>query len=114
MDTQQVDLYLAANQKFFEPAQLPYIREQLLGLSEDKARMLPTLDLKDPIMMLVISLVVGGLGVDRFLLGDMKMGALKLITLGGCGIWSLIDLFLIMGMARQKNMDTLNQYLALR
>lgn len=30
---------------------------------------------------------------DRIWLGDTGMGILKILTLGGCGIWTLIDLF---------------------
>ena len=30
---------------------------------------------------------------DRIWLGDTTLGILKIITLGGCGVWSLIDLF---------------------
>jgi len=47
------------------------------------------------IVALLLSLFVGGLGVDRFYLGYIGLGIAKLLTLGGCGIWSLIDLILI-------------------
>lgn len=43
----------------------------------------------------VLSLVLGGLGVDRFYLGKVGTGILKLITFGGLGLWYLIDLILI-------------------
>ena len=44
--------------------------------------------------MILISLFLGGLGIDRFLMGYSNWW-LKLITLGGCGIWALIDLIRI-------------------
>lgn len=43
----------------------------------------------------VLSLILGGLGVDRFYLGKVGTGILKLITFGGLGLWYLIDLILI-------------------
>ena len=50
---------------------------------------------KEWIMALILSIVIGSLGVDRFYLGYTGLGVLKLITLGGCGIWALIDIILI-------------------
>lgn len=44
---------------------------------------------------LLMSIFFGWLGVDRFIMGHVLLGILKLITLGGCGIWWLIDLILI-------------------
>lgn len=44
----------------------------------------------------LLSLLLGGLGVDRFYLGKVGTGILKLITVGGGGIWYLIDLILVL------------------
>jgi len=44
---------------------------------------------------LLLSVFLGGLGVDRFYLGYTVLGIVKLLTGGGCGIWWLIDVILI-------------------
>jgi TM2 domain-containing membrane protein YozV len=47
------------------------------------------------VLTLVLSIIFGSLGVDRFIMGHVGLGILKLITFGGCGVWWLIDLILI-------------------
>ncbi len=50
---------------------------------------------KNWIAALLLSILVGSLGIDRFYMGYVGLGILKLITLGGLGIWWLIDLILV-------------------
>ena len=50
---------------------------------------------KSFVTALILSILLGGLGVDRFYLGYTMMGILKLVTLGGLGVWALIDIILI-------------------
>ncbi len=56
---------------------------------------MPMVSDKDWVTTLLLSILVGWLGVDRFYAGSIGLGILKLITLGGCGIWSLIDIILV-------------------
>ena len=50
---------------------------------------------KDWIVTLVLSILVGALGIDRFYTGSILLGVLKLFTLGGLGLWWLIDLIML-------------------
>jgi TM2 domain-containing membrane protein YozV len=47
------------------------------------------------VVTLVMSVFFGSIGVDRFIMGKVGTGILKLITFGGLGVWWLIDLILI-------------------
>lgn len=91
MDSQKVDLFLVSNQKFFEPGQILFIKDRLLALEDDKFALICSLDYKDPTILLLISIFVGSFGIDRFLVGDTGLGVAKLLTGGGCGIWTIVD-----------------------
>jgi len=111
MDSQKVDLFIMTNNKFFESHQVGLIRDRLVNLDESKWSQIQTLQFKDPTTSLIVSLLGGSLGIDRFLIGDTGMGVGKLLTCGGLGIWAIIDWFMIMGATREKNMEKLQQYI---
>ena len=50
---------------------------------------------KSQLIALLLVILVGGLGIHRFYLGYTWQGVVQLLTLGGCGIWALIDLIRI-------------------
>ncbi len=50
---------------------------------------------KDWLIAILLSYFVGIFGIDRFYLGHIASGIIKLLTCGGCGIWWLIDFLLI-------------------
>lgn len=56
-------------------------------------------------LTLIMSVVFGHLGVDRFIMGKVGTGILKLITFGGVGIWWLIDLILIATKHKFKDVE---------
>ena len=55
----------------------------------------PNISKKSRLVALLLCFFLGALGVHRFYVGKVGTGILMLITLGGCGLWLLIDLILI-------------------
>ena len=111
MDTQKVDMFIMTNGKYFESHQLNLVRERLLAIDESKWAMLSTIQFKDPTTMLIVSIVAGNLGIDRFMIGDTGLGVGKLLTCGGAGIWGIIDWFMIQKATKEKNMEKIQQFL---
>lgn len=66
----------------------------------------PLAEGKSQIIALVLVVLLGGLGIHRFYLGYTGIGIAQLLTLGGCGIWALIDLIrIITGDLKPKDGD---------
>jgi hypothetical protein len=96
-------MFLMTNAKYFEGHQVPMIRKQLEEASDDKWVQLQSIGFKDPTTSLIVSILGGSIGIDRFIIGDTGMGVGKLLTCGGFGIWAIVDWFLIMGRSREIN-----------
>jgi TM2 domain-containing membrane protein YozV len=111
MDQQKVDMFVMSNAKFFESHHLHAIRERLIEVDDSNWAMLSTVELKDPTTSLIISILAGALGIDRFLIGDTGLGIGKLLTCGGLGIWTIVDWFLIQSATKEKNLQKIQPYL---
>ncbi|KZL17321.1 TM2 domain protein [Pseudovibrio axinellae] len=84
--------------------QLKALRDTVSADKREEFDMLFAGKEKNPVVALVLGLFLGSFGIDRFYCSQVVLGILKLITLGGLGIWTLIDWFLIMGAARRRNL----------
>ncbi|MDD4501684.1 MAG: TM2 domain-containing protein [Clostridia bacterium] len=105
--SQKADIYYMTNQKFFPSEKLYAVKERLDGMTDEQIQRLMYVQLKDPTTYLLISIFIGELGIDRFLLGDVGMGILKLLTAGLCGILWIYDMVTIQDKVRNINFDEL-------
>lgn len=109
MEAQKVDMFMMSSAKFFDGQELSSIREKLVKLDDSKWPELQSLQFKDPTTSLIISILGGILGIDRFMIGDTGLGIGKLLTCGGLYIWGIVDWFLIQGATRKKNLEKINK-----
>ncbi|MCC6754600.1 MAG: TM2 domain-containing protein [Saprospiraceae bacterium] len=76
-------------------------KQELSSFDDDDA---PSSGGKSQLVALLLVIFVGGLGIHRFYLGYTTIGIIQLLTLGGCGIWALIDLIrIVTGDLKPKN-----------
>ena len=80
MDQQKLDLFIMSNQKYFPAEKIMYLKDKLKSMDDEKFSLISTIELKDPTTILLVSIFLGGLGIDRFMIGDTGMGILKLLT----------------------------------
>ena len=111
MDAQKVDMYIMTNGKFFPGEKLPLLKSMLEKADDSKLTMMQTVSYKDPTMMLIISILAGNLGIDRFMLGDTGLGVAKLLTCGGVYIWTIVDWFSVQNRTRDYNFNKIQAFL---
>lgn len=102
MERQQADQLIMIYGNLFPPESLNSVREQLETMDYAIATA-QLMQLKDPTIALILSILLGYVGVDRFYIGDVGMGVGKLLTCGGLYVWYIVDMFLIMDATRRKN-----------
>lgn len=113
MEQSRVDAFLNVNADKFPSEKILIVKDALSKLDDSKAIIIQSLELKDPVIMLIISILVGSLGVERFILGQVGLGILKLVTCGGFSIWWIVDMVLVMNMTREHNYQKFMNALAM-
>ena len=103
MEQNKIDMFIATNSDKFPSEKIGIIQSQLEKIDDKKLLTIQSVNYKSPNTLLIVSILLGGLGVDRFMLGQTGLGIGKLITFGGLGVWWFIDLFLIMNATKGKN-----------
>ncbi len=107
MTQEKIDTFILTNQKYFPPEKIVFLKQKLAEADESKVSLISAMDFKEPTTLLLVSIFVGSLGIDRFMLGDIGMGILKLLTGGVCGILTIIDWFTVQKRVKESNYNQL-------
>ena len=59
---------------------------------------------KEWLTMVLIAWLLGSFGGDKFYKGETGLGVAKLLTCGGCGVWAIYDLIMII-LRKQHDVD---------
>ncbi len=87
---------------------MPYLKSLLDKADDSRYELICMAPEKNPTTTLLLSIFVGGLGVDRFFIGDTGLGVAKLL-LGWLtfGIWSFVDIFCCYKKTKEKNFQNI-------
>ena len=108
MEPQQfADTYIMANASYFPSEKIVLIKDKLSSLPEQRQSTIQSIPLKNPMIVLLLSLLFGGLAIDRFYLGDVGKGILKIISLFLIVgfIWVFLDIYLCYKKAKEMNFN---------
>ena len=107
MTQDKIDMYVMTNQKYLPAEKIVFIKQKLMEADESKFQLASAVEFKYPTTILLVSIFLGSLGIDRFMLGETGMGIVKLLTLGCCGILTIIDWFSVQKKAKELNYNNL-------
>ena len=100
-------MFVKTNQKYLPAEKIVFIKEKMKNIDEERFALVSAVEFKDPTTILLVSIFLGSLGIDRFMLGDTGLGILKLLTGGLCGIMTIIDWFTVSKKAKEVNFNKL-------
>ena len=77
MTQDKIDMYVMTNQKYLPAEKIVFIKQKLMEADESKFQLASAVEFKDPTTILLVSIFLGSLGIDRFMLGETGMGMLR-------------------------------------
>ena len=80
MEKSKVDMYIGLNAESFKPQDLMVIKDKLEKMDDDKFYLIQGIELQKPSTIFLIAII---LGWERFWLGDVGLGILKIVTFYG-------------------------------
>jgi len=114
MEQSKIDAFMIQNAKNFAPVRVNAIRDALEKLDDSKSAYVLGQEFKDPSTVLILSIILGCWGVDRFMLGEVGLGILKILTCGGVYIWWIIDMINAQDRTKDYNFKKLQEALMMQ
>lgn len=114
MEQRKIEMFLIQNSDKLPNEKIMMIKNALSQLEDSKFILIQTIEMKEPITILFLSAAIGIFAVDRFALGQIGLGLLKLFTLGGFYIWWIIDIINATKRTRNYNYQILKETLAIQ
>lgn len=105
--------YVLANREYFPQEKIALLKDKLSRMEEEKQIAVQSVPLKNPTVTLLLAVFAGALGADRFYIGDILLGVLKLLlSLIFVGlIWAIIDIYICYKKTKEMNFQNVSMYI---
>lgn len=108
MENNKVNAVILQYKDFIPSEQILMLKHSLSNASETCYDDLIAVPMTNPTTTILLSVFLGGFGIDRFYIGDTGLGIAKLLV-GWLtfGIWPLVDIFCCYKKAKKNNLEKL-------
>ena len=111
MEKDHVTQFMSIHGNKFATENHPMIKRRIEALPDERFDEICAINYKSPTTALIFSILLGPFGVDRFYLGEIGKGILKLFTLGFCFIGLILDILSAQKRAHAYNLRLLEMTL---
>lgn len=111
MDAKKIDEFLISQKNNFPQDKITFIRDKMGQMDDGRYPIIGSIKFKNPKNLTLISIFLGYIGIDRFMMGETGMGILKMLTGGLCRILWIVDIVNISKKAKEYNYNELMKVL---